>query len=86
MQQLIKKLNSAKKAKGYTLKQLSAASGLTLGTVNKIMSGELQKIKPDKLSKLAEALDVTEEYLLADETQTVQAMPNSYLGLVKNRK
>ncbi len=83
MQQLIKKLNSAKKAKGYTLKQLSAASGLTLGTVNKIMSGELQKIKPDKLSKLAEALDVTEEYLLADETQTVQAMPNSYLGLVK---
>ena len=65
MQDIVKRLNDAKKQKGYTLKELSQASGLTLGTINKIMCGQLQKIKPDKLDKLAKALDVSVEYLTA---------------------
>lgn len=84
MQNIVKRLNAAKKAKGYTLKQLAEASGLTLGTVNKIMCGELQTIKPDKLDKLAHALDVSAEYLLGrDEPYRIQNDESDYLGLVK---
>ena len=88
MEKVVKRLNEAKKRKGYTLKQLSEASGVTLGTVNKIMSGELQKIKSDKLEKLANALNVSVDYLLngddAATTHTIEAWTGSdYLGLVK---
>ena len=83
MQQIVKRLNEAKKRKGYTLKQLSEQSGLTLGTVNKIMSGELQKIKPDKLAKLAAALDVTTDYLLNGDNATITKVKSGYLGIVK---
>lgn len=87
MDNVVKRLNIAKKRKGYTLKQLAQASGLTLGTVNKIMSGELQKIKPDKLSKLAAALGVSVEYLLNGDgsanTATAKVNDGNYLGFVK---
>ena len=84
MQQVVRRLNEAKKRKGYTLKQLSEQSGLTLGTVNKIMSGELQKIKPDKLNKLALALDVSTEYLLNGSGNTATAnVKSGYMGIVK---
>ena len=86
MQTVVQNLNAAKKRKGYTLKQLSEASGLTLGTVNKIMSGELKKINPLKLQKLAEALDVSVEYLNGEfATQTYSAAKDDdcdYLGIV----
>lgn len=80
MQEQVAKLNEAKKAKKMTLKQLAEKSGLSQGTVNKIMSGELKSIKPDKLAKLARALDVAEEYLLGQAASKGEAEP--YLGLV----
>ena len=86
MQTVVQNLNTAKKRKGYTLKQLAEASGLTLGTVNKIMSGELKKVNPDKLSKLAQALDVSVEYLngvQATYTESKQSVSSDYLGIVK---
>ena len=87
MQTVVQNLNVAKKRKGYTLKQLAASSGLTLGTVNKIMSGELKKINPDKLQKLAEALDVTVEFLNGDATThataTATQAESDFLGIVK---
>ena len=82
MQETVKKLNLLKKQRGYTLKQLAELSGLTLGTVNKIMSGSLQKIKADKLARLAKALNVTVDYL-TDSTVVVQEpqAEDDYLGL-----
>ncbi len=80
MQQLVKKLNEMKKLRKMTLKQLAEASGLTLGTVFKIMSGELQKIMPDKLEKLAKALGVSTEYLTS---ASVPVRSDGYLGLVR---
>lgn len=80
---VVERLNAAKKRKGCTLKQLSEASGLTLGTINKIMCGQLQKIKPDKLSKLAEALDVTTEYLEGNAPADVGSNAETALGIVK---
>ncbi|MCM1194525.1 MAG: NAD(+) synthase [Corallococcus sp.] len=83
MSETVKRLNAAKKAKGYTLKRLAEESGLTLGTVNKIMSGELQKINPEKLAKLATALNVSVEYLQGGAPDNITNKGGNYLGLVK---
>lgn len=77
-QQIVEKLNQLKKQKGWTLSQLSQISGITLGTINKIMSGSLQKIKPDKLEKLAKAFGVSVELF-----QDVKKTASRDLGLVK---
>lgn len=85
MQNTVRRLNEAKKQRGYTLTQLAEQSGLTLGTVNKIMCGQLQKINPDKLSNLADALGVSVEYLLGREEPNAngEARSDNYLGMVK---
>ena len=83
MREIVQRLNDVKKRRGYTLRTLSEKSGITLGTINKIMSGELQRIKPDKLSKLAEALNVTTDYLVNGEADDIDAQADSCLGLVK---
>lgn len=82
MNEIVSKLNYSKKQKGLTLKELSDKSGISLGTINKIMSGSLQKIKPEKLQKLAVALDVTTEYLLGKTDKTESRNHNTY-GLCK---
>ncbi len=61
----VKTLNNLKKQKKLTLKQLAEKSGLSLGTVNKIMSGALLDIKADKLQKLCTALGVSPKDVLA---------------------
>lgn len=78
MKLIIAKLNEEKKRRGMTLKKLAEISGLSQGTVNKIMSGEQTWIRPGKLEKLAEALGVTVEYLTDGDPET-----NGYLGLIK---
>ena len=78
-QQIVEKLNQLKKQKGWTLAQLAEYSGLTLGTINKIMSGSLQKIKQDKLEKLADAFGVPVE--LFQDNMSKGAKRD--LGLVK---
>lgn len=81
---IVEKLNTAKKQKGITLKQLADKSGLSLGTVNKIMSGALLDIKTDKLNKLAGALDISTEYLLGNAPETLEPQKNgNFYGLVK---
>ena len=85
---IVERLNIAKKQRGLTLQKLAEKSQLTVGTVNKIMSGALLDIKMDKLQKLAKALDVTTEYLLGNESnQQISDTPTvaetHYLGMVK---
>ncbi len=80
MQNIVAILNRAKKAKKMTLKQLAEQSGLTQGTVNKIMSGELKSIKPDKLARLAQALDVSPTSL---QQAAEQPSSKEFVGMVK---
>lgn len=79
---IVSKLNDAKKQQGVTLKQLAERSGLSLGTVNKIMSGALHDIKTDKLQKLANALGIYAETLFESAAPTETA-DTSWLGLTK---
>lgn len=80
-EQIVDRLNLLKKQQGLTLKQLADKSGLTPGTVNKIMSGALQKIKKDKLEALAVALGVTTQWLKEDMPLDNESQSNSF-GLV----
>ncbi|MCM1290274.1 MAG: NAD(+) synthase [Corallococcus sp.] len=84
-EKLVKKLNALKKQQRLTLAQLANKSGLTLGTVNKIMSGALLDIKADKLQKLCTALGVLPKDVLGDaepDNARTTAETN-FLGLVK---
>ncbi len=81
--EIVKKLNAAKKNQSITLKQLSERSGISLGTVNKIMSGALLDIKTDKLNKLARALNVSTDYLLNETAEPQAKEANKFFGLAK---
>ncbi len=80
---VVERLNAAKKKQSLTLKQLSEKSGISLGTVNKIMSGALMDIKTDKLNKLAAALDVSTNYLLGIENEPTTLATHRFWGLAK---
>ncbi len=86
-QEIVKKLNLAKKQKGVTLKQLAEESQLSLGTVNKIMSGALHDIKTDKLIKIAKALNIAAEQLFEPSAAAVSPTHTTkgtkWLGLAK---
>lgn len=84
-QNTVKLLNTLKKQRKMTLKQLSEKSGLSQGTVNKIMSGALLDIKSDKLQKLCTALDVSpKDVLSGGEPETTRnASAENFLGLAK---
>lgn len=81
MTELVQRLNVAKRNKGYTLQQLSQQTGISLGTINKIMSGALQSVKQDKLAKLAKALDVSTQWLTSGREQK-PTTNQQFLGLV----
>ncbi len=84
-QKIVAILNAAKKQQGVTLKQLAERSGLSLGTVNKIMSGALHDIKTDKLQKLAKALGISAETLFNDVQPdcSPETVESEWFGLVK---
>lgn len=79
-EKIVERLNTEKKRQGLTLKQLAEKSGLTLGTVNKIMSGALLDIKTDKLNKLASALCVSTENLLSGDSEYTEEQNTAEFG------
>ncbi|MBR2974442.1 MAG: NAD(+) synthase [Clostridia bacterium] len=64
MSKLCDNINSIKKQKGLTLAALSQASGVPLGTLNKICSGAIKSINANHLAVLADALGVSVQQLL----------------------
>lgn len=73
--QIVERLNQLKKSQGITLVELSRRSGVSQGTVNKIMSGGARKINGDKLNALCNALGVAPFQLQA-------SLPPLPLGIV----
>lgn len=84
IQVIIENLNRFKKQRGLTLKQLAERAELSLGTVNKIMSGAVSDIKTDKLQKLCAALGVSTERVLCSDFNVEAHEPTaSFFGLMK---
>lgn len=55
---------------GMSQSELARLSGLSFGTVNRILNGK-QELKPNTMSKIAEALNLTIPQLLEDEVKEV---------------
>lgn len=61
---ILARLKQAKAASGFTNSELSARSGVSLGTVNKILSGDTLEPKLPALMAIASALDVSVDWLI----------------------
>ena len=74
---ILRRLKDAKSASGLTNKELSEKSSVPLGTVNKILSGDTEEPKLPAIMALAEALDVSVDYLIYGERRDQPASASS---------
>ena len=51
-------LDQARRQCGMSLRALAAASGVPMSTVNRLLKGQVTKIRPSNLTALAEALEL----------------------------
>ena len=64
---VIEKIKRIKNEKGVTAKELSAVSGVPIGTLNKILAGSTKSVKSETLSALCLALGEDLASLLKEE-------------------
>ena len=64
------KLNELRKKKGLTNQQIADICNLPLSTVTKVMSGETKDPTLTTLKAIADALDVTLDYLFIEEVES----------------
>ena len=64
MEQLAKNLESARAAKGVTIKWILEKSALSEKTVSRLFKGKAKNPSTDTLKKLADVLDVSTDFLL----------------------
>lgn len=67
------RVKGLKKQAGINTKELSEKSGVPLGTLNKLLSGQTDKPKLDTLEKIASALGTTVSYLSVGKTDAESA-------------
>ena len=65
---ILARLKEAKRNSGMTNDELARVSGVSPGTLNKIMSGDTQEPKLPALSAIAHALGVSVDYLIYGRT------------------
>jgi transcriptional regulator with XRE-family HTH domain len=64
------RLKNCKKASNLTNEELSSLSGVPLGTINKILSGDTQEPKLPAFMALASALNTSVDYLVYGRSDT----------------
>lgn len=65
---ILSRLKSAKEASGMTNEELSVASGVSLGTLNKILSGDTKAPQLPAMMAIAAALGTSVDYLAYGRT------------------
>ena len=65
---ILARLKEAKRASGMTNDELARVSGVSLGTLNKILSGDTQEPKLPALMAIAHALGVSVDWLIYGRT------------------
>lgn len=61
---ILSRIKAAKADCGFTNEELSAKSGVAVGTINKILSGDTKEPKLPALMSIASALGVSVDYLI----------------------
>lgn len=82
MDNTIELLRKAKKESGMTLKEVADASGISLGTVNKLFSGGINSVKTETAEKLGKALGINLSRLIEYKEHRAEMPFNSY-GFIK---
>ena len=72
---ILRRIKDAKSNCGYTNEALSIASGVPIGTINKILSGDTKEPKLPALIAISEALRVSADYLIYGERQLSDIPP-----------
>lgn len=70
---ILERLKNAKKRAGMTNDELSAASGVPIGTLRKILSGGTKEPKLPALMAIASALGTSVDYLVYGRTTTLSS-------------
>ena len=66
---MINRIKIEKQQKGFTNAKLSELTGIPIGTLNKILSGDSQDPHVSSIIKIAQALDVSADYIILGKTQ-----------------
>lgn len=74
---ILLRLKEAKKRSGMTNEELSAASGVPVGTLKKIFSGDTKEPKLPALMSIASALDTSVDYLVYGISPYAEKKPAS---------
>lgn len=77
VEEIIEKIKRKKAEKGLTNKQLSELSGVSEGTLNKILGTETKDPSIGNILKIIDALDLSEAYALSRGGPTAQPLPLS---------
>lgn len=62
-----RKIASLRRKKGLSMEELADAAGIGRTTISRYESGKIKKIELDKLTKIADALDVSVDSLTEDD-------------------
>ncbi len=76
---IVDKLNYLKAKLNITTEELANQSGVPVGTINKILSGETRNPTGKTATKLAKVLGVTAEFLINDDLEGQNKAPDTLL-------
>lgn len=71
--EILTRIKRCKDEKGYTNLELSELSGVSLGTLNKILSGETANPQLPAIIAIAHTLDVSVDYLVYGKQKSVSS-------------
>jgi transcriptional regulator with XRE-family HTH domain len=69
------RVKDLREQRGLTQLDLKNATGLSQATISRIESGEFENLRSDTLTKLADSLRVTSDYLLGRSDAAIQRHP-----------
>lgn len=78
MDYLIDRIRNVKAERGLTARELSEKSGIPLGTLNRILAGKGKSVKTSVLNRIADALSVSVEELMVENSAEVSAEPSNF--------
>jgi transcriptional regulator with XRE-family HTH domain len=81
---ILSRIKAAKADAGFTNEELSAKSGIAIGTINKILTGDTKEPKLPALMAIASALGVSVDFLIYGKVGTLEEKEAELL-LIYNR-
>lgn len=81
---ILMRLKNAKKEAGLTNEELSVASGIPVGTLNKILSGDTTEPKLPALMSIASAPNTSVDFLIYGRAPSVGALSKEETDLISS--